>query len=95
MLKNIPAEPDEPFFLVREGADWFPLTSGQVHRLLKKWCLAVALDPKKLTLHCLCRGGSNWAHNARITGESLKVLGNWVSQEYHKYLSPEWSLERL
>ena len=86
MIKNIPATPEEPFFTVREGELHFPLTSGQIWRLLRKWCLGAALDPKRFTPHCLRRGGLTWAHNARVTGESLKVLGDCASQEYHKYL---------
>ena len=86
MLKNIPAHQHEPFFLVREKQSRYPLTSGQIRRLLKQWAIAAALDLRKYTPHCLRRGGLNWAHNARLTGESLKVLGDWVSQEYHKYL---------
>ena len=54
--------------------------------MLKKWCLAAAVDHKKITPHCLRRGGLNWAHKAELTGESLKVLGDWSSNAYNTYI---------
>ena len=93
-VENILAAQNEPFFLVREGQERFALSAGQIQRLLWKWCLAASLDPTKYTPHCLRRGGLNWAHKARLTGESLKVLGDWASQEYHKYLEIDFD-ERL
>ena len=65
MIKLIPAQSHEPLFLVREGAHRYPLTSGQVNRLLKKWTKLAGLDPTAYTGHCLRRGGLSWAHRAR------------------------------
>ena len=86
MIKIVPASQQEPFFLVREGTNRYPLTSAQIRRLLKKWAIAATLDPTRLTPHCMRRGALMWAHEAKISGESLKVLVDWASQEYHKYL---------
>ena len=86
MLKNIPADPAEPFFLVREGEHRYPLTSSQIRRLMKQWCIGSALDPRSYTLQGMRRGGLNWAHQAKLSGESLKYLGDWTTQCYHRYL---------
>ena len=86
MLRNIPADPSEPFFLVREEGERFPLTSSQVGRLMGEWCKRAGLNPSEYTPHCLRRGGLNWAHKARITGEALMILGDWGSQAYMRYL---------
>ena len=86
MIKNIPAEDHEPFFLVREGNNRFPLTSSQVGRLLAKWTEKVGIPPGQYTPHCLRRGGLNWGHKARLTGEALMILGDWGSQAYMRYM---------
>ena len=70
MVKLIPAGPREPLFLVCDGHNRYPLTSGQVNRLLNKWCTAVGLDAKLFTGHCLRRGGLTFAHKAKLTNES-------------------------
>ena len=35
MIRLIPVQPHEPFFLVREGKNRFPLTAGQVNSIIK------------------------------------------------------------
>ena len=86
MVKLIPAQQNEPLFLVQQGDNRYPLTSPQVTRLLKKWCEPAGLDVKAFTGHCLRRGGINWGHQAQLTNESLKILGGWGSQAYLGYL---------
>ena len=85
MIKYIPVRENEPLFLVREGKQQFPLTSRQVGRLLKKRSKAAGLEGQ-WTGHCLRRGGLNWAHKAKLTGEALKILGDWGSQAYMRYI---------
>ena len=77
MVKIIPASRDEPMFLIRtkDGREWVPLTAPQVGRLLKEWAKRGGLETTGLTPHCLRRGGLNWAHRARVTGEMLKLMG--------------------
>ena len=91
MCKIIPASDDEPLFLVREKGERLPLAASQIRRLLKKWCKSASVDHKKFTPHCLRRGGLNWAHKADLTGESLKVLGDWSTQVYNKYLDLDFA----
>ena len=86
MCQIIPAAPHEPLFLVRENQFRYPLTAGQVNRLLKKWTKAAGLESHRYTGHCLRRGGLNWAHQARLTGETLQILGGWGSRAYLRYI---------
>ena len=86
MVKNIPAEQHEPFFLIREGDERFPLTMGQINRLLKQWSQKAGLESERYTSHCLHRGRLNRAHNANLTGETLQVMGDWASKVYLNYL---------
>ena len=87
MIKNVPVEPYEPLFLVREKQDRLPLSSAQINRLLKKWCKAAQIDHKVFMPHCSHRGGLNWAHDAEVSGESLMVMGDWKSNVYRDYLN--------
>ena len=92
MFKIIKAYPHEPLFMVREGKnnDRYPLTSSQVRRLMKKWCEMAGLDPKEFTPHCLRRGGLNWAHKAKLSGEALQLMGGWRSDAYMDYIKSEF-----
>ena len=49
MTTLIPAAPHEPFFLVREGNNRFPLTSAQVNKWLKQWTKDAGLDSSRYT----------------------------------------------
>ena len=86
MIKLIPAKNSEPLFLVREKTNRWPLSYGQISRLLGKWCLKAGLDPHQYTPHCLRRGGLNWAHRARVTCEALQIMGDWASAAYLRYV---------
>ena len=86
MLKIIPAAQQEPLFLVRENDSRYPLTSKQVNRMLKKWTKQAGLQDNRYTGHCLRRGGLNWAHDSKISGESLNIFGDWASNAYMRYL---------
>ena len=86
MIKLIPAEPQEPLFLVRQGHTRLPLAITQISRLLDKWCKAAGLDPGMYTPHCLRRGGLSWAHQAKVSGEALKMMGDWASNAYLRYI---------
>ena len=88
MIQLIPAQDSEPLFLVREGNNRFPLTSSQIRRLLKEWCIACTIEPR--TPHALRRGGLNLGHKSQLSGEYLKVLGDWSSLAYHKYLDVDY-----
>ena len=86
MLRNVPAQSHEPFFTVHEKNSRYPLTSSQVARLLRKWCIKAGIDEKTHTTHALRRGGLCWAHDAKLSGETLKILGGWASMAYQRYL---------
>ena len=89
MINIIPAAPTEPFFLVREGKDWFPLTTGQIGRILKLWCDRAGVEGN-YTPHCLRRGGLTWAHKAKLMGEVLQILGGWASRAYLRYIDHDF-----
>ena len=92
MMKLILAGLYEPLFLVREGRHRYTLTTGQISRLLKKWCKAGDIDPVLYTAHFLSRGGLTWVHNARVTGEALQILGDWASKAYMRYIDLDFDV---
>ena len=76
IVQIILAAPYELMFLVHDGVKRFPLTVGQINRLLKQWCKEAEVDPKMFTSHCLRIGGLTRVHNANLTGEMLQVMGD-------------------
>lgn len=52
--------------------------------------MGVASD--RYTLHGLRRGGACHALQVRLVGEDLKILGDWASEAYMRYL--DLSLQR-
>ena len=91
MIQLIPGRPHEPLFLVMSGkSNQFPITSGQINRLLKKWTDKAMLEDTNFSSHCMCRGGLNWAHDAQISGENLQIMGGWSSQAYLRYLDIDY-----
>ena len=86
MIRIIPAADHEPLFLVRDKDGCNPLTTGQVGRLLKEWSKKAGITDKRLTPHCLRRGGLMWVHKCKLTGESLQILGDWASRAYLRYI---------
>ena len=90
MLHCIPAHSHEPLFLIREGINRYPLTSGQVRRLLKMWCEQIGIDPAEYTPHSLRVGGLNWGRKAHLSGEALQLLGGWCSNTYVSYIRSEF-----
>ena len=55
---------------------------GQV---LAKWAKDAQVEGD-FAPHCLRRGGLMWAHQAKISGEALQIMGDWHSQAYLRYI---------
>ena len=90
MKKLIPADPTEPLFLVRYKHSRCLLTSAQINRLLKKWAKSAEISHLLLTGHGIRRGSLNWAHQAQISSENLKILGDWASSAYQRYIDVDY-----
>ena len=90
MIKLIPAKDNEPLFLVRCNNKRHPLTSAQINRLLKKWAKKAELHGLSMTGHGIRRGSLNFAHQAKISSENLKILGDWASSAYQRYIHMDY-----
>ena len=86
MLTIIQAQSYEPFFVYRDGIYRYPLTIGQISRVMAKWTKNAGLDSNLYTPHALRRGGLSWAHQARVSREALHILGDWGSSAYLRYI---------
>ena len=53
---------------------------------MRKWVEAAGLNPSEYIPHCLRRGGLTWAHEAKVSGEALHILGDWHSEAYLHYI---------
>lgn len=92
MLNLVRAGPGAPLFSVPSGEGVKPLTCDQAQNLLRKWVTMVHVDPIPYSLHCLRRGGATWAIEAGLVGTEIKVMGDWASDSYMRYIDS--SLQR-
>jgi len=53
---------------------------------LKAAVRAIGLDSRRFSTHSFRRGGASLAFRAGITGDTIKVLGDWQSEAYQVYL---------
>lgn len=88
LVQAIPAEPDDPFFVLRSGTSTFPVTYPMACKLLKSLLLSLGYDPSRYALHSFRRGGCTFAHESGIDTECLRIHGNWRSNAYQAYIKP-------
>ena len=43
-------------------------------------------DPSIFTLHSLHRGGTTFAYQSNMEGEMIKLMGDWASDTYKRYV---------
>lgn len=86
MFKKVKAKPGEPLLSVPQGTGVVPVTYDQLGKQLKHWVERTGRNPEGYTLHGLRRGGASWALESGIVGEDLKLMGDWATDTYMKYL---------
>ena len=52
----------------------------------KKWLNQAQIPARNYSLHSFRRGGCTFLHNSNISGQVRKVLGNWASEAYLRYI---------
>ena len=53
---------------------------------LRSWLEKISEDPQKFSLHSRRRGGAFHAHRSNIWEEMIKILGNWASDAFRRYI---------
>ena len=86
MCKLIKGAPADPAFMLRQAGQKTPYTYQQWQQKLKIMVQAVGRDPKRYSSHSFRRGGATLAHRSGVDGETIKLMGDWRSQSYEKYL---------
>ena len=82
-----PGQPHDPAFMVRtrEGKVC-PLTYKRFSQQIKDWVERVGLPAHKYTSACLWRGGTSWAFKVNLPAEAIKLLGDWASDCFRRYI---------
>ena len=86
MLDNLPGVSSDPALLTLRNDKVTPLTYGQLTYWLRKWVQSAGLDPKLFSSHSLRRGGATWAARCGLPSHVIRLLGDWRSQAFLKYI---------
>ena len=76
-------DPDAPLFQWPDGS---PVKYREFMKWLRKSLSEAEVDPKGDSTHSFRAGGATWAFNSGVPGEIIKILGNWKSDCYFRYL---------
>lgn len=86
MMSKVRAGDQDPLFALPEGSGVKPLTSDSLSDRYKMWVSRVTVLTPNHTLHGLRRGGACHALEVGLAGEDLKILGDWASDAYMRYI---------
>ena len=89
MVEWIHASSESSTFSVPTKNGLRPLSAPQLNKCMKKWLKAGGEDPEGYSLHSLRRGGATWAAECNIEERALKLLGNWASEAYKRYIDED------
>ena len=86
MVSKIPAGPQDPVLMVGGNQNKMALSANQLIYRIRKWLLLIGEDVTQYSLHSLCRGGATFAYQSNMEGEMIKLLGDWASDCYKRYI---------
>ena len=86
MINTIPAGPHEPVLALRSGHKVLALSANQLIYRFRKWLILIGQEPSKFSLHSLRRGGATFAFQSNTEAEMIKLLGDWASDAYKRYI---------
>ena len=86
MILDNPGRPQDPLFLIKTPTQWLCLSANQLIYRLRKWLRLVGKDDMAYSLHSLCRGGATFAYQSNMEGEMIKLIGDWASDTYKRYV---------
>lgn len=83
MCSAIKAANDAPLFLLPNNK---VVTYKMFQNKLRETIQKIGLDSKQFSSHSFRRGGATLAFRAKISADKIKLLGDWKSDCYRKYL---------
>ena len=86
MVSQIPAGTQDPAFTLSAGTHKLALSYNQLINRFRKWLKLIGQDPTIYSLHSLCREGATFAYQSNMEGEMIKLLGDWASDCYKRYV---------
>ena len=87
MCKAVPSSDDNALFLLPNMS---VVTYTQFQNKLRQCVEKVGLNPSLYSTHSFRRGGASLAFRAKIPADKIKLLGDWKSDCYRKYLNFEF-----
>ena len=86
MFSIIPAQPQDAAFTIYSGNHKVALSSNQLCTRLRKWLEIIKYPSEEYSLHSLRRGGATFTHQCNIKADMIKLLGDWASDAYQRYI---------
>ena len=86
LIKRISARPSDPAFCYLRKGKFMIMTYPRLTYWLKKWLHEAGVPNKGFSMHSLRRGGVTYLHKAEIPAQVIKLLGNWASDAYLRYI---------
>ena len=87
MLQRIPANGSHNLFSFTDGGFVYPITYRDLTVQMRKWLKQIGIqDSKAYSSHSLRRGGITHAFENDIPENTIKILGDWASDAYKRYI---------
>ena len=86
MINKIPGTPQDPVLMLHTDKGKMALSASQLIYRLRKWLKLLGEDADNYSLHSLCRGGATFTYQSNMEGEMIKLLGDWASDCYKRYV---------
>ena len=86
MVNTIQVLPHEPVLALKAQGKTWTLSANQLIYRFRKWLILISEEPTIYSLHSLHRGGATFAYQSNMEGEMIKLLGDWASDTYKRYI---------
>ena len=86
LVNTVQASAQDPIFCYNRKGKFMVLTYPRLTHWFKKWLHEAGVPNKGFSLHSFRRGGVSFLHKANIPGQIIKILGNWASEAYLRYV---------
>ena len=85
-MSLVPAQPDDPLFMVPANGNYQPISGKTANDFLKKCIDFLGLDRRVYSMHSFRRSGATFAFRAGALAQFIKSQRDWASEAYLVYL---------
>ena len=86
MCHIIPGGDSDPAFMVPHSQGSVPFTYVEWQNRLRAILTLIGQNPTCYCSHSFRRGGATFAHRAGVPAKLIKLMGDWHSKAYERYL---------